>query len=48
MVGEVGVEDVGGSYEFAFVTRGEWLGSDGLAVMVISEHEIFASTGRSD
>ena len=24
-VGEVGVEDVCGSYEFAFVARGEWL-----------------------
>ena len=24
-VGEVGVEDACGSYEFAFVTRGEWL-----------------------
>ena len=24
-VGEVGVEDMRGSYEFAFVTRGEWI-----------------------
>ena len=24
-VGEVGVEDAGGSYEFAFITRVEWL-----------------------
>ena len=33
--GEVGMEDAGGSYEFAFVARGEWLGEDGVAVMVI-------------
>ena len=34
-VGEVGVEDAGGSYESVFVTRGEWFGLDGVAVMVI-------------
>ena len=31
---EVGVKDAGGSYEFAFVAFGEWLGVDGVAVMV--------------
>ena len=46
--GKVGVQDASGSDEFAFAARGEWLRQDGVAFMVVQEHEVLATTGRGD
>ena len=46
--GKVGVQDVSGLYEFSFAARGEWFRQDGIAVMVVQDHELLATEGRGD
>ena len=36
------------SDEFAFAARGEWFRQDGVAVMIIQDHELLATAGRGD
>ena len=42
------MQDASGSDEFAFDERGEWLRQDGVAVMVVQDHEVLAAAGRGD
>ena len=48
MSGKVAVQYSSGSDEFAFAARGEWICQDGVAGMVIQDHELFATTRRGD
>ena len=34
--------------EFAFAARGEWFRQDGVAVVVVQDHEVLATAGRGD
>ena len=36
------------SDDFAFAARGEWLSQDGVAIMVVQDHEVLATAGRGD
>ena len=47
-VGKVGVKDMSGSDEFVFAARVEWFLQDGVAVMVVQEHEVLATMERGD
>ena len=46
--GKVAVQDASGLDEFAFAARGEWFRQDGVAVMVVQDHEVLATVGRGD
>ena len=48
IVRNVGVQDASGSDEFAFAAGGEWFCQDGVAVMVVQDHEVLATVGRCD
>ena len=37
------MQDASGSDEFAFAARGEWFCQDGVAVMVVQDHEVLAT-----
>ena len=45
---KVGVQDASGSDEFVFAARGEWFRQDGVAVVVVQDHEVLATAGRGD
>ena len=47
MVGKVVVWDASGSDEFAFTARGEWFRQDGVTAVVVQDHEVLATPGRS-
>ena len=48
MVGEVSVEGGVRANEFVLVARFEWLCNDGIAVIVIEYHDVFAAATGSD
>ena len=48
MGGKVKVQDANGSDEFAFAAMGEWFRQNSVTVMVVRDHEVFATAGRGD
>ena len=42
------MQDASGSDEFVFDARGEWFRQDGVAIMVVQDHEVLTTVVRGD